>query len=276
METNIQEFIDILKDNRLIVKRYKLESIDVNDDRYDNFEFNENLLLSKDEYSEDELLDFIEIELFHVTTPTSCLLNGFTQPAKLENYIESEFEKFRTYIANNFNRIDKSTLKEIVETIKDSRNELGFLLSANRKNQFLILDHLISVKIELCAETIRYINNPLFITKSQVYKKKEKNQKGFENLTNLNQNQIVILFHYLREFGYIGKDMPKNLYAESISVLTGFATEKLRQDLSHIEKKSTSTDSTDFIENEFSIVRRSLEKVIEKLKRDSSERFPKP
>jgi len=58
--------------------------------------------------------------------------------------------------------------------------------------------------------------------------------------------------------------------------LTGFATEKLRQDLSHIEKKSTSTDSTDFIENEFSIVRRSLEKVIEKLKRDSSERFPKP
>ena len=273
MEADIQEYIDILTDNRLVVKRYKPESIDVDDPRFDNFEFDENLLLSKDEYSEDELLDFIELDLFHVTTPTSCLLNDCTQPSKLENYLESEFEKFRIYVVNNFNAIEKSTLKEIIETIKSSRNELGFMLNTNRRNQYLLLDKLISVKIDFCVETIRFINSPVFLTNSQGYKKKDKPKKLFENLTTLTQNQIVILFHYLKEHEYIGKGMTKNLYAEHISELTGFSAEKLRQGFSHVEKKSNSIDKLGFTEADYSVMRRALDKVSASIKKDSEEKI---
>jgi hypothetical protein len=247
MEANIQNFIDILTDNRYIVKRYTLESISVDDPRFDNFEFDENLLLSKDEFYIDELLEYIESLSFPLTTAISFELNGFNYQNPLEDYLEHEFEKFRVFYINNFKSIEKSKLKEIIDKVKFSRNELGYLLNVNMRNHYMLNQSLISVKIEFCAETIRFINNPLFIIDNLVDKKKEKSKKSFENLTNMTQNQIVILSHYLREFGYIGKDMPKNLYADYISGLTGFAAEQIRQDFSNIDKKSTSIDSTDFL-----------------------------
>jgi hypothetical protein len=231
-------------------------------------------LLSSEEFYIDELLDYLESQEPPMTTAISFELNGFHKPNHLENFLESEFEKFRIFIVNNFKGIEKNILKEIVEKTKNSRNELGFLLNANLRSQFLGYKSLTSVKIEFCAETIRFINNPIFITNSQVYKKKDKPKKSFENLTCLTQNPIVILFHYLREFGFIGKGMPKNLYADYISALTGFASEKIRQDLSNIDKKSNSSDSVDFLESEFSVIRRGLEKVIATIKKDSEERFP--
>jgi len=273
MEAKIQEYIDILTDNRFVVKRYKLETISINDPRYDNFEFNEDFLLSADEFYIDELLDYIESQESSYTTAISFELNGFNKSNHLENYLETEFEKFRIFIVNNFNKIEKSILKEIVEKIKYSRNELGYLQNANIRSLFSGYKSLTSIKIEFCAETIRYINNPLFITNSQVYKKKEKPKKLFEKLTSLNQNQIVILFHYLKEHEYLGKGMTKNLYAEPISELTGFSAEKLRQGFSHVEKKSNSIDKLGFTEADYSVARRALDKVSASIKKDSEEKI---
>ena len=261
MEAKIQEYINILTDNRFTVKRYKLETISIDDPRYDNFEFNEDLLLSADEFYIDELLDYIESQESLYNTAISFELNSFEKPNLLENFLETEFEKFRIFIVNNFNEIEKSILKEIVEKIKFSRNELGYLLNANIRSMFSGHKSLTSVKIEFCAETIRFINSPLFITNSQVYKKKNKPKKSFGDLTSLNQNQIVILFHYLIEHEYIGKGMTKNLYAEPISELTGFSAEKLRQGFSHVEKKSNSIDKLRFTEADYSVARRALNKV---------------
>ena len=68
--------------------------------------------------------------------------------------------------------------------------------------------------------------------------------------------------------------MPKNIYAAQVSELSGFAAEKIRQDLSHIAKGSTSYDKVDFHQADFSKVRRELEKVIAVLKTETEERFP--
>jgi hypothetical protein len=274
MDAQLSEFINILTDNRLIIKRYKIENIEIKNPRYYNFEFNEKLLISTDEYCEDELLNIIESELRYITIPTSFVLNGCTQSGNLENFLDSEFEKFRIFVVNNYKNIEKSQLNDIIGAIKNSKNELENLLSANKQNRIMILDGLISGKIDFCSETIRFINNPLFILNNTSDRKRAKPKKSLENLTSLTQNQIVILFHYLKQLGYIGKDMPKNMYAQHIAELTGFAEEKIRQDLSHIENNSNSIESTEFLENDYNVVKRGLEKVIAALKKDLLERYP--
>lgn len=276
MDAQINEFIDILTDNRLVIKQYKPEWIGVEDPRFDNFEFNEDLLLSEIELEEDELLKYIEMELPFLTTSISIKLNGCTQPVELENILESGSEKFGIVIIDTYNVIDKKELKEVVKKIEWSRSELELILFANRLNNNPLLNKLIAVKLDFCAETIRFINFQLPVlplSKEIAPKVPERQKKPFETLTCMTQNEIIILAHYLRELGYIGKEMTKIEYAKHFSALTGFAAEKIRQDLSHISKKSDSLESIEFLEKEYSTVRRALDKVIAAIKKDSDEKF---
>ena len=49
MKSQIHEYIEILKDNSVIIKRYEPETIYADDPRFDHFEFNEDLLISEEE-----------------------------------------------------------------------------------------------------------------------------------------------------------------------------------------------------------------------------------
>ena len=77
MDDQICKFIDILTDNRVIIKQYTPEWISINDPRYDNFEFNEKLLVSESLLEEEELLKFLEFELPFISNSISCKLNGY-------------------------------------------------------------------------------------------------------------------------------------------------------------------------------------------------------
>ncbi|MBN1187454.1 MAG: hypothetical protein JXB49_34580 [Bacteroidales bacterium] len=276
MDTQINEFIDILTDNRLVIKLYTPETISIDDPRFDNFKFNEDLLLSENELEGDELLFYLQQELPFIKAAMSFKLNGSDQPSDLEDMLESELEKFRMLIISNYNAIYKNEFKEIVKEIKGSRSELEEILFANRLNNNPLLNKLIAVKLDFCAETIRLINFQLPVlplSKETAPKVPERQKRPFETLTCLTQNEIIILAHYLRELGYIGKEMTKIEYAKHFSALTGFAAEKIRQDLSHISKKSDSLESTEFLEKEYSKVRRALDEVIAAIKKDSDEKF---
>ncbi|MBN1183386.1 MAG: hypothetical protein JXB49_13930 [Bacteroidales bacterium] len=271
MENQIKKFIDILTDNRVIIKQYTPETISINDPRYDNFTFNEELLVHEDELEDEELLKFLELELPFISNAISCILNGHSQPVDLENMLEAEFEKLRNVIINTYNEIDKGELKDSAKRIKGSRSELELIIRANRKNKLYLLERLISLKIEFCAETIRFINYPIIVLSPK--KSATKPRKPLENLTILNQNEISILAYYLREQGFIGKEMTKIDYANHFSALTGFAAEKIRQDLSHLGKKSNSLESIEFTQKEYKKVLRTLDEVISAIKKDSEERF---
>jgi len=62
MDTRITAFIDILADNSVIIKQYEPEWISIDDPRYDNFEFDEKLLISTVELWDDELVEYIELK----------------------------------------------------------------------------------------------------------------------------------------------------------------------------------------------------------------------
>lgn len=288
MDIQIANFLDILDDNSMIIKRYRPETIYADDPRLDNFEFNEDLLLSSIELYDNELEEFLEHGAIDRSTAISIELNRFHKIDGLEIFLESEFEKFKTHIASNFNGILKGQLKEIINNINLSRNTLEYLLQSNSRNKWSLLDKLISVKIECCSEAIRFLdystlifNNqtevksqqPILHLEPQTLSKPLKPKKQFEHLTNLTKNQVVILSHYLKELGYFGKEMPKSMYAQYISELTGFTSEKIRQSLSHISKESDSIESGTFQEVDYSFVKRSLKKVIDAIEIDSKEKF---
>lgn len=281
MDDQIKKFIDILTDNKMVIKQYTPEWLSPEDPRFDNFKFNEELLLSEIELEGDELLLWIEQELPFLTTSRSFKLNGCSQPWELEEFLESESEKFGKAIIDIYNAIDKKEIKEIVNKIKYSRSELEWIIGANSKNQAPIIDKLISVKIDFCAETIRFINFQLSVLSLQKGvetkpKVPERSKKPLENLTSLNQNEVSILAYYLKEQGYIGKEMTKIDYAKHFSELTGFAAEKIRQDLSHLSNRSSSVESVEFQEREYKRVKRALDQVIAAIKKDTDEKYSSP
>ena len=128
-------------------------------------------------------------------------------------------------------------------------------------------DTLLKVKIEICSETLRFLNNTLVVAPTPPLAKPTKVKKPFGKFTSLTQNQIVILFHYLRMHKCIGEETPNNLYAEYISELTGFSAEKIRQNLSHI----SSHENSEFLKTDYYAVKRVLDKVICSISADFEE-----
>lgn len=279
MDAQITEFIDILTDNSMVIKFYKPEEISSDDPRFDDFEFTEDLLISTNELYEDELWHYLEFEIIDNKTPRKIELNHYSRIGLFEDFLDVEFQKFKFAIANSFNGIDKSELKEVINQIKNSRNELELLLRISSANKINI-GSLVSTKLDFCNEATRFLDYSTFIFSNRTEPKQNteevkppKQKKQLDNLTSLTQNQAVILFHYLRQLGYVGKEMPNNLYAQHISELTGFSGEKIRQNLSHIGKESQSLESVLFTEADYSIARRAMEKLITTIKTDSEEKF---
>lgn len=210
--------------------------------------------------------DFIESQNYN---HTRVLLNGYWKTKDLDEFFHAEFAEFKAYFTKNNYWNDQSLKDELSKTIRSSNIYLRHIMHVNNRNDVRLIDSLFKVKYEYANETIRFIDNPLIIINNQVKLKQAKPKKPFENLTNLTQNQTVIMFYYLRRLGYIGKEMPNNLYAQHIAELTGFAAEKIRQDLSNIKD----VDNDEFIEANYSYVQRVLTKVAATIKSETEQKF---
>lgn len=277
MDEQITEYLNLLRDNIVVVKRYIRPDWFDGTDNLSDVELNKVKLLNEKEYHPASIdSKMFEDELLFPDSIKRYELNGYQKDSEFEEFLISQFEKFKSIFIKN-NLWNQSDVKaEIANHVRRTRSELDHLLLSGRLLKDSRFNSLIKVKTDVCVETLRFINFPISNIEqfNNVNAKPIRKKKQIAKLTSLTQNQIIILFHYLKELGYIGKDMPKNEYAQHIAELTGFAAEKIRQDLSHISNNFKSTDSREFLEYEYSAVRRSLDKVIAAIKKDSEERFP--
>ncbi|MCK5138066.1 MAG: hypothetical protein KAR19_19940 [Bacteroidales bacterium] len=166
MDHQIEDFINFLEDNTIIFKFYEPETITPDDPRCDNWVFNEDFLIEEMKFSDDELdelTDFIFTELsnYHYGKAREGLLNDYSQPIHLEDYLEKEFEKFRIALTKDFKRIRESELREMIQQAKYARYELEMINSANRDNKWMIFDSLLLAKKDFCVETIRFLRMSL-------------------------------------------------------------------------------------------------------------------
>lgn len=277
MDDKIREFLNLLSDNRVRVKFYKPPDWFDGTDNLSDIELNDANLLHEEEYPSYLIGHrmFGEVSQF----PDSIKryqLNGYQKDSELEKFLILQFGKFKNIFVQSNIWNNKDSKAEIVDFVRGTRNELDHILHSARLLNDSRFNHLIKVKTDVCMETLRFINYPISNIEqfNSVNSRPIGKKKQIAKLTDFSQNQIVILFHYLREHRLIGEEMPKNLYAQHISELTGFAAEKIRQDLSHIGKKSNSLESGEFLEVDYSVVRRALDKVIATIKKDSEVRFP--
>lgn len=282
MDTQITEFIDLLKENSFITKQYCPKDLDetFNPEEWD---LRDEDVVNESLYAYDVLMEKLESGSISKDLLTLYELNGYQKPSDLEDFLISNFEKFKIVFNNKKYSNEINEKKEIVNQVRAIKNQLDKLLDISKLAENYLFESLIKVKIEICTETIRLINYaPVIIINQTVETPTQPNvtpsririRRPSEKLSDLTQNQVVILFHYLRENGYIGKDTTNTLYAAHISELTGFAAEKIRQDLSHISNNFKSADSREFLEYEYSAVKRALNKVIASIEKYSGEHFP--
>jgi len=273
MNDQIKEYLDLLTDNNLIAKIYAPDGLDetFNPKAYD---WKEEEVFEKILYRCDELSELLENEEIGHDLLRRYELNGYQNPFDLEDFLITRFEKFKNDFINNNYHNDKNIKKEITNQVRINKYQLDNILSKGKRLRDETFDTLLKVKIEICSETLRFLNFNLGNISTPLIDKPLKVRKPIDKLTILTQNQIIILFHYLKQLKCIGNNMPKNLYASQISELTGFDVEKLRQALSHIDKKSTSIESIKFSETDYHAVRRILDKVISAINADLEEKFP--
>lgn len=278
MDTQITEFIDLLKDNSFVAKQYLPYNLD---ETYNAeiWNFREEDVIDEKWYAYDVFLE--ELDLGHISKDELTLyeFHGYQKPTELEDFLISHYETFNNACVENNYLNDKTVIKEIVNQVRLVKNQLDILLSNCEFVGNYLLESLIKVKIEICTETIRLLNfskidNSIIAETNQVSANPVKIRKTYENLTNLTQNEVVILFYYLKEQGCIGNEMAKNLFANNISELTGFSAKGIRKGLSSIKKDTINADSVYFTERGFSTVRREMEKVVEVLNTETKDRFP--
>lgn len=278
MDAKIQEFIDNLINNSAVFRKYLCPDIpldlssedDSNADFLDS-ESIEDTLINEENVEGVNLESYINynFDYYNGEYYTRLLLNGYWKPAFLDEYLESMFEEFKIAFTKNNCWNDIDIKRALTKQIKKSKAELEEILISSSEKIGRTINFLLKVKIEYCVEAIRFINNPLILISNQVEQKQAKLKKPIDNLTCLTQNQVVILFHYLRKQELVGRGMPDKMYAQYISELTGFSNEPIRKDLSNIKN----VDSIEFIEANYSAVRRVLDLVTNKIKTESEERF---
>lgn len=209
-------------------------------------------------------------EDFDVNAPDALMyyeLNGFSDFDELKDYLNEVLSEFKiAFIADGFAK-DKVLKNEIVHQITAIKVELSELKEF-RLIKDPALNALLRIKTQFCDEVISFINNQEIrvITKRQISQ---------DNPNRLKQKEVVILFHHLRDTGLIGKNIPNNVYAQYISDITGYESQKIRQDLSNIKNDSQSTDSQRFQKTDYDGLKRHLEqKVIKSILTDLKEKFP--
>jgi hypothetical protein len=242
MDDQITEFMDILRDNAI-------------DTKYPE---------AFKEFTGDELKKKIK-EIGKI--PAYFLLNGFDNTIDFAKYLNSHFGSFKiAYIANNLAN-NKSFQSEMANQIQSIKYLLSELKDRFKLLNIYSLDSLLNLKIQYCDRTISFLNDQA--AKNPITKLKPK-----VTPTNLKQNQVVILFYHLRKLKYIGIDIDNKSYAQYISVLTGYAAEKIRQDLSHISSESYSVERVLFQVSDYRGIIRELNKLIVAIDKDSKDKFP--
>ncbi len=268
MADHIEDFLNLLSSNSFAANTYMPSNLDETYDPTDWIFYEEDIVNST-WYSYDELRDGIEAGDIKSDIFTIFQLNGFPKPSALEDYLSENFELFKkAFTINNYHN-SKPVKDDIINQIRLIRDKLEILLDYTVRIHNHLLNSLIKAKIQICADALRFINLASIPASSQPVQINVRTRKNFENLTNLTQDQVIILSHYLKESGCLGKSMPKNLFAAQISELSGFSSEKIRQDLSHI----ANPESYEFSESDYVIVRRFLKEMMEKIEQDCQKMF---
>lgn len=276
MDDHIENFINLLNSNSFTAKTYLPSNLD---DTYDptDWIFYEEDIVNSNWYSYDELKVGIVAGEIEQNIFTIFQLNGFNKPSDLEDFLFKNFELFKDAFTSNNYKNNKTVKDEIVSQIRLIRNKLEMLLDYTVRIHNHSLNSLIKAKIDICAETLRFINYSIIpvSSKDEIQASSQpvsinlRTRKNFENLTDLTQNQVIILSYYLKKLGCLGKSMPKNLFATQIAELSGYSNEKIRQDLSHI----ANPESYEFSESDYLTVRRIVKKILEEVEQDCQKIF---
>ena len=88
----------------------------------------------------------------------------------------------------------------------------------------------------------------------------------------ITQPQIVLLFHHLQQLGIVSKSVSNTSLATSLSELTGFSFEQIRQALSSVSVYSKNIDA-DFKQTDYSALNRKVKALQQNLETESSKRF---
>ena len=185
-------------------------------------------------------------------------------PPKVESTDEFESELLEKLGDFHINLLEFKVLDQQVdkirEKLKESKRELAIMLSDDETE----LRDKIKIKYELLTEEYERLGE------IQADKNPRK-QKEFK--LDITQTQIVILFNQMKNLGMVGKNVSNTILAASISEISGFSKEKIRQALSNINPDSDSIDSDAFTENDFHRVKNKVEDLKKKIQEEIEDRF---
>ena len=252
MNDQISNFLRILHDNIFEQKFYSSpEEIDILPFEKDDIPFGMN----EEDFTEADTLEYHE-------------LNGFKIYDDLEDFLNQHMREFKIdFIANGFSK-NKVLKTEIIQQVNTAKTDLLELKQTTSMFKDAAFNALIRLKTNICDEVISFITN-------QENKIKSHGQRDNNHPNRLKQKEVVILFYHLRKLGLIDENIPNNVYAQYISDITGYESEKIRQDLSNILDESTSTDKLRFQQNDYEGIKRKLEqKIIKAIVADLEIKFP--
>jgi hypothetical protein len=269
MNYHISEFLKILRDNHYEQKLYSsIDEMDIlpftkEDNPEDNSE--DNIGDNPIDNPED-IQDYFDVKASDSLTYYE--LNGYSDFDDLEDYLNENLNEFKiAFFADGYEK-DKSLKNEIVQQVSLIKGELLELKETVKFLNDSALIALLRTKTNFCDEVVSFINN-------QENRIKPRRLVDPNNPNRLIQKEVVILFYHLRETGFIGKNIPNNVYAQYISDLTGYEAEKIRQDLSYIKNESQSNEGGSFQESDYDGIKRKLEKkLIKAISADYEEKFP--
>jgi hypothetical protein len=185
-------------------------------------------------------------------------------PKKVESIDEFESELLEKLGDFHIDLLEFKVLDQQVdkirEKLKESKRELAIMLSDDETE----LRDKIKIKYELLTEEYERLGE------IQAGKNPRK-QKEFK--LDITQTQIVILFNQMKNLGMIGKNVSNTILAASISEISGFSKEKIRQALSNINPDSDSIDSDAFTENDFHRVKNKVEALKTNIQEEIEDRF---
>lgn len=285
MDSRIETFVSILQDNELVYRKQETTHSEEGFTYYDPDSGNpvhvkyppKKKTPKGGKYTILEFIEMADGKTLSMHSGDLFLLNGIPNPQDLEQYLFKAFDDFKSAFSASALMKNEIDVGGVTSKIMDARMELENLLLKTKRINALYYNMLIKTKIEYCVESLRFIKSPIelaIIQNSPNVKegKSKKPKKSLDHLTKLSQNQIVILFHYLREQEIVGKEMPNTDYAEPITGLTGFSNEGIRKDLSNIIKADS--EYIKLKAQDYSKVWRELDEVIKKIKAESARKFP--
>lgn len=217
---------------------------------------------------EDIPVEWQDIDLEESDSPYYYELHDCNSYEELEDFLTKYFREFKiSFIANDFGA-NEVLKQEYISQVNEFKEELS---NTTLFHAMLLKDmpfiSLVKTKIRFCEDTIDFIEK-------QGQKKKSQKAKNFSNQNLLKQKEVVILFHHLRELGFIAKGIPNNVYSQYISDLTGYTAEKIRQDLSNVNKESTSVDSNRFQESDYEGLTRAIKRqLLPKIEAEYKDKF---